>query len=262
MRMISVIPIALTVVSLAWGQDTPPAIVLPQPPEMVSAVIPVKTLSGDSFGRLVKLLSAFKANFSADDRLRTIVVFAPKDVVEQMKKVVQELDRPGSEAAMGRNIDLTLSFLRCSTKTPADAGPALSVELESVAKQLRANTQYKYVELWDVLPLRIQEGKPTGQTARLPGKGIWSGQGASPMTTVFVRPDSVVGEVGRRSVRFDAFKVEFRIPYTTQPGSHNFMDVLINTSGDFKEGQRAVLGKVGLDDDSAVFVVVALKVLD
>ena len=39
------------------------------------------------------------------------------------------------------------------------------------------------------------------------------------------------------------------------------MDVGLNTSGDFKEGQKTVLGKIGLDD-SAVFVVVALKLLD
>ena len=54
--------------------------------------------------------------FSADKNLRTIVVYAPKDVVEQMRKVVAELDRPGSEAAIGRNIEMTMTFLKCSTQ--------------------------------------------------------------------------------------------------------------------------------------------------
>ena len=42
-----------------------------------------------------------------------------------------------------------------------------------------------------------------------------------------------------------------------------FIDVGLNTAGDFMEGQKAVLGKVsGIDDESAVFVVISLKVLD
>ncbi len=233
-----------------------------QQPNMVSAVIPVKTLSGDAFSRLVRLLSAFKVSYSADDRLRTILVYAPKDVVEQMKNVVQELDRPGSEAAIGRNIDLTLTFLRCSIKAPAEASAPLPADLETVAKQLRTATPYKQVEVWDVVPIRIQEGKETNQSARLPGK-TFGVQGANPMAQIRLNPDAVSQRDGVRWVRFDHFNINFRIPYSTGPAP-NFalMDVGLNTSGDFKEGQKTVLGKIGLDDDSAVFVVVALKVLD
>src|ERR1019366_4262974 len=101
--------------------------------------------------------------------LRSIVVYAPKDVVEQMRKVVAELDRPGSEAAIGRNIDMTMTLLKCSVKAPAGATAALPADLESVAKQLRAATQYKDIEVWDVVPLRLQEGKVTEQSLRLPG---------------------------------------------------------------------------------------------
>ncbi len=237
-----------------------------QQPNMVSAVIPVKTLSGDAFSRLVRLLSAFKVSYSADDRLRTILVYAPKDVVEQMKKVVLELDRPGSEAAVGRNIDLTLTFLRCSIKAPAEASAPLPTDLEPVAKQLRTATQYKQMEVWDVVPLRIQEGKQTDQSARLPGKTLGM-QGYNPTVHIRLNPDAVSQRDGVRSVRFDHFNINFKIPHSTGGNGpsgtqFSYMDVGLNTSGDFKEGQKAVLGKVGLDDDSAVFVVVALKVLD
>src|SRR5207253_11241070 len=81
-----------------------------------AVIIPVKTLSGDSFNRLVKLLGVFNARYTADHKLRTIVVYAPKEVVSQMRRVIAELDRPGSEAAIGHNIEMTLAFLRCSTK--------------------------------------------------------------------------------------------------------------------------------------------------
>ena len=51
----------------------------------------MKTLSGDSFNRLAKLLSVFGAKYASDETLRTIVVYAPKDVVAQMRRVVAEL---------------------------------------------------------------------------------------------------------------------------------------------------------------------------
>ena len=122
----------------------------------------MKTLTGDSFDRLVRLLNVFnaQAQYSGDKNLRTIVVYAPKDVVEQMRKVVAELDRPGSEAAIGRNIEMTMTFLKCSTKASTGAS-TLPADLEAVAKQLRAATQYKDIEVWDVVPLRLQEGKVT-----------------------------------------------------------------------------------------------------
>jgi len=137
----------LLAASFLQAQEKPAEVVKQEPREAV--IIPVKTLTGDSFDRLVNLLGVFQAQLRADKNLRTIIVYAPKDVVEQMRKVVNELDRPGSEAAIGRNIDMTLTFLKCSVK-PASGAPTLPADLEPVARQLRAATQYKDIELWDI----------------------------------------------------------------------------------------------------------------
>lgn len=245
--------------SLLCAQDK--AAEKPQPP-LEAAIIPVKTLTGDSFNRLTRMLSVFNVRIQADDKLRTILVYAPKDVVAQIRKVVEELDRPGSEAAIGRNIELTLSFLRCSTKTPAQSG-TLPTELEAVAKQLRATTQYKDVQLWDIVPLHLQEGKDTEQTMRLPNT---QGGAQAPFATAQIRihPESVSRRDTGRYVRFYRMNIGFRIPYTVRDAAtYQFMEVGLNTAGDFKEGQKSVLGKVsGIDDESAIFVVVSLKVLD
>jgi hypothetical protein len=54
-------------------------------------------------------------------------------------------------------------------------------------------------------------------------------------------------------------KIGFRVPISTG----QFIDFGLTTSGDFMEGQKTVLGKVsGTDEDAAIFVVIALKVLD
>lgn len=258
----------LLAASLLQAQDKPAEVAKPEPREAV--IIPVKTLTGDSFDRLVRLLGVFGAQMSADKDLRTIVVYAPKDVVEQVRKVVNELDRPGSEAAIGRNIEMTMTFLKCSTRLIQPPPAALPADLEPVAKQLRAATQYKNIELWDIVPLRLQEGKEAEETLRLPSAGLPGG--FLSQATIRVRPDAVTRKDQGRFVRFGSLRISFRIPVVTgsfQAGGGppqpqiQYVDLGINTSGDFMEGQKTVLGKVsGAEEDSAIFVVITLKVLD
>jgi hypothetical protein len=237
----------------------------PPPPgvAMETAVIPVKTLTGDSFNRLIRLLGVFKtANLSGDEKLRTVVVYAPKDVIAQIRQVVDQLDRPGSEAAIGRNIQMTLSFLLCSNK-PGGPASALPADLEPVAKQLRAATQYKNIELWDVMPLRLQEGRQSTDSVRLAtpaGMVLPANQAA--MVMINITPESVTRKDNGRSVRFSDVRIGFRIPVGTS-GNFTFSDESLNTAGDFLEGQKTVLGKVsGIEASTAIFVVIDVKVLD
>ncbi|MES1262191.1 MAG: hypothetical protein ABUS49_10680, partial [Acidobacteriota bacterium] len=66
--------IAVMAASLLYGQDKP-AEVKTENWEAVN--IPVKTLTGDSFQRLLKLLTVFdnNARFAGDSQLRTISVY-------------------------------------------------------------------------------------------------------------------------------------------------------------------------------------------
>jgi hypothetical protein len=237
-----------------------------------AVIIPVKTLSGDSFNRLAKMLGVFQVKYVADEKLRTILVYGPPAVISQMKRVVEELDRPGSEAAIGRNIEMTMTFLRCSTKSQADSG-ALPTDLDSVARQLRSATPYKSIEVWDIVPLRLREGKETYQQLRLPTSN--PELPAIPMADLKISPEAVIRKESSRYVRFDHMNIGFRIPYATSPFKNtadnasplvstqfNMMSLALNTSGDFKEGQKTVLGKLSMEDETAIFVVVSLKVLD
>jgi hypothetical protein len=262
MRLLKVIVPVILAAAALYGQDKAPENKTPEKPaeaqptpDYDAVIIPVKTLSGDSFDRLVKLLSVFNARLQSDDKLRVIVVYAPKDVVEKMRKVVAALDQPGSEAAIGRNIDMTLTFLKCSTKasTPPSTVPA---DMEAVARQLRAATQYKDIGLWDTVPLHLQEGKDTMDFLRMPGGG-----GSGLTGEIQIHPEGVTRKDQGRYVRFSSLRFTFRMP--NGPPNSQYIQVGLTTSGDFMEGQKTVLGKLsGADDDSAIFVVVELKVLD
>ena len=255
--------ILLIATGLAFAQDKPaepkqetPADTARKEP-FEAEIIPVKTLTGDSFDRLMNLLSVFNAQVKGSATLRTIVVYAPKDVVAQMRRVVEQLDQPGSEAAVGRNIDMTLTLLRCSTKAPAADAAALPTDMESVGKQLRGATQYKDIQLWDVVPMRVQEGKDTRETLRLPG----SAGGPFTTSTITIHPEAVYRKDQGRYVRFANVRLDLQIP-STVAGFSNY-NVGLQTSGDFMEGQKTVLGKVSsTGDDDAIFAVITLKVLD
>lgn len=235
-------------------------------------VIHVKTLTGDSFNRLATILNVFDAHIRADESLRTIVVYAPKDVVAQMRHVVEELDTPGSEAAIGRNVEMTLTFLLCSTKASATA-KTLPVDVEPVAKQLRASTQYKDIQFWDVVPLRLQEGKETTEDMVMPSiDSITGGAGQPTLLTIRIVPDAATRKGQNWSVRFSKMTLNFRIPIATgtftgsdgKPQTQfSFQSLGLQTAGDFLEGQKTVLGKVsGGENDTAIFAVISLKVLD
>jgi hypothetical protein len=238
-----------------------------------ASIVVVKTLSGDAFNRLGRMLNVFGARYTVDEKLRTILIYAPKDVTAQMRRVIEQLDQPGSEAAIGRNIEMTVTFLRCYTSAP-EGTIALPAELESVAKQIRGATQYKTVQLWDVVPLHLQEGKDARHTFRLPTSPAVPN--ATSIGTMVIVPEAVTRKADGRYVRFSDLNINFRLPYLTNPtpqgqvppansgiNLYQWYEFGLKTAGDFKEGQKTVLGKVsGIDDESAIFVVIALKIQD
>lgn len=255
MRYLATLSAAILSLGLLPAQEKPAA----EPWE--SAIIHVKTLDGDSFTRLVRMLKVFGANTEADDHLRTIVVYGRPDVIAQMRHVVGELDRPGSEAALGRNLEMTLTFLRCSTKASMSAQP-LPPDIEAAARQLRSIMQYKDVELWDVLPLHLQEGKDTSETLQLPRTDP-SSDGPPPTASIGIRPESIYRKDQTRYVRLTTLNISMRIPYRSAPSAWSFADISLRTAGDFAEGQKTILGKLsGVEDGSAIFVIVTVKVLD
>lgn len=244
-----------------FGQEKPTEQKKPNQDSYEAEIITVKNLSGDSFNRLVVLLRPIHDRYQADEKLRTIIVYGPPNIVAQMRKVVEQLDRPGSEAARGKNIEGTITFLKCSTQTTTGGTP-LPTDMESVARQLKAATSCKNVELWDSLPVHLQEGKESRFDLTRPTPNMT----ALTKITVRATPDAVLHKDSSRYVRFSKLEIYFKIPYTTGPTTaqmFQYMDVGIDTAGDFKEGQKTVLGKLtGPENDTAIFAVVTLKVLD
>ena len=74
-----------------------------------------------------------------------------------------------------------------------------------------------------------------------------------------IRPDSATRKGAIWSVSLREMSLTFAV-YDIQEHFQNFG---LNTSGDFPEGQKTVLGKISeTENDGPIFVVVSLKVLD
>jgi hypothetical protein len=220
-----------------------------------AAIIPVKNLVGDSFNRLLNLLGVFNARYRGDADLGTIVVYGPHDVVAQMKQVIAELDKPGSVANLGHNIEMTLTFLRCSAPA-APGSESLPSDMQSVVKQLRATVSCPTAQVWDTVPMRLQEGKDALGNLDLPRPNPNMKKSS---VVIRMRPDAVFRREQARYVRFSRVDVTFR---STEPDGR-ISDFSVNTAGDFMEGQKTVLGKVsGLNGEESIYSVIALKVLD
>ena len=68
-----------------------------------------------------------------------------------------------------------------------------------------------------------------------------------------------------RYVRFKEVRIGIRVAVATGPvgsGKFQYLQLGLNTAGDFLENQKTVLGKVAGSDAQTIFVVVALKILD
>ena len=268
MHLRAVIPTILLTTTGLCAQDKPAEVPrLPPVVEQQAAIIPVKTLSGDSFNRLARMLSVFKVEYSADEKLRTILVYARPEVIAQIRESRRGTRPPGSEAAIGRNIEMTLTFLRCNA-SPQTASGELPADMEAVAKQIRAATQCKSIELWDTLPLRLQEGKVTEQNLRLPGS-LPEIPGAVTKGQLRIVPEAVTRkESGRlREIRDDENTITGAVydieKYTQLYGLVQLSGRIAQHRRRFQRRAETVLGKLsGAEDTGSTFVVVALKVLD
>jgi len=220
-----------------------------------AVIIPVKNLVGDSFQRLLNLLSVFNARYKGDADLGTIVIYAPHDVAIQMKHVIDELDKPGSVANLGHNIEMTLTFLRCSPSGAAGS-ESLPSDVQSVVRQLRATVPCAQAQVWDTVPMRLQEGKEGSGNLQLPQQAP---NVKKTSVAIRMRPDAVFRRDQSRYVRFARVDLTF---HSTEPNGQ-ISDFSVNTAGDFMEGQKTVVGKVsGLNGEESIYSVIALKVLD
>jgi hypothetical protein len=195
--------------------------------------------------QLMDLLRVFDASVRQNAEMHALAIEASPEAMHAIEDAIQKLDVP---SAMPKNIEMTI-FLLVATDSAAPAGGLVPPELDSVTTQLKTTFPFKNYGLLDVLTFRTRTGQPVSTTSA--GGSLQIGSATVSVIST-VRIASVSVESDGSTVRID--KMDSRYQWSGQ-------NLGIQTDLDIKEGQKVVVGRLGISHDQALFLVMMAKVL-
>ncbi len=221
-------------------------------PQMVQKLFILKY--ADPFG-IEGTLRVFGAAVVVNRAAHALAVSASSATMPAIEEVIQKLDVP---SAGPKDIDLTVYFLVAS-ETENAVGRPLPKDLDTVVVQLKGSFPFKSYGLKDVLNLRTRTGR--GAETSSAGGAVQIGQASAPIITQFKVNSTSVGPDG--TIRIDGLKSGSRMPVPTAGSgtpTWTYVDIGVNTDLDIKEGQKLVVGRVGISPDQALFLVLTARV--
>ncbi len=205
--------------------------------------------------RLVNLVQSRTVNIKIDPSAKFVVLQGQKVEVEGLEDLIKKIDVPPL------NIEFTFELVSGS-KTAGKVSD-FPAGLSGVAKEMKNLFGFQTVMLVDTVTMRTQEGKETGVNGPFPSpttdptapKGNYQ---------IDIRQAVANGIKGSRLVRIGLLRFNGKIAFSTAGNNqYQFSEMGISTGLDVKEGQRVVVGKVGMDSSSnPFFLVVSCKVVE
>lgn len=223
-------------------------------PQSVTKLVTIKHLQGREMGQALNLVRMFGVHVQ-ESELGVVAFSGSEAAVTAAEAALAKLDVPKSSGAE-RNAEVVIWVVAASSKFQADS---LTPALEPVIKQMRGIFQYPHYRILDTQIMR--------QRVNPPGVNRWRADVASQVahpskegstytctTTFLIEADPAAKTPG---FRFNDFT--FRCFY---PASPSLNQAFIHTDVDLREGQKAVVGKSSVGDDSAIFLVLTARQLE
>ena len=202
--------------------------------------------------KIANLLGIFAAHIVPNSELHALAVTAGPEIMPAIEDAIQRLD---VSSAASPNIELTAYFLIGSDGEGAPGG-ATPKELDSVVAQLNKTFPFKTYHLLDVLALRTHAGQTAGTTSNTGSLGA-----NLPGAINSFRIRSAALSADGTSVRLDKMQVGIRMP-TANPAGPQFSDLGLDADVDIKEGQKVVVGRLSVNKDQALFLVLTARVVN
>ena len=202
---------------------------------------------------LESMLRVFDATVVANSEMHALAITATPEAMRSIEDAIARLDTP---AAAPKNVELTCYLVVGSEGADAAAGP-IPKELDSVVAQLKNALAFKSYRVLDVLTLRARTGQMVTTTSSGGTMPVPGGTPQAVFTQLQVRSMSLAPDGS--TVRLDQIRTQTRVPVSTGSGSYNWQELVINTDVDIKEGQKVVVGRVGITHDQALFLVLMAK---
>ena len=248
----------LMLATLSWAAQDNQNTQSKPPDVIVQRLFVLKYASPEQVMNLVTELAGRPARWS--DQLRAIAVTAEKDAMAVIEDAIKQLDVP---SAAPKNIELTVNLI-VGTDAESSLGNSVPKELESVVAQLKGAFPFKNYRQVDQVELRTR----TGERAETRSEGAVVSKDSLPVyvpesgparpqattiTTSFNIHSAGLAPDGS-TVRLDGMEASIN-----WPGIAN--NLKLDASVDVKEGQKAVVGRIGVAHDQALFVVLTAHVV-
>jgi hypothetical protein len=205
--------------------------------------------------QLRTLLGVFDAKVQQSPELHAITVEAYPDAMRAIEDAIQKLDVP---SAAPKNVEMTV-YLLAATDAATPAGSAIPKDLDSVVSQLKNTFPFKNYGLLDVLTFRTRTGQRV-HTNSSGGSLLIGSRPVSILTSLDITSISVQGDGS--ALRVDRLNADLRVPVPSGADTQfNYQNLGIQTDLDIKEGQKVVVGRLGMSHDQALFLVMMAKVL-
>jgi hypothetical protein len=200
--------------------------------------------------RMCALLGVFGASLHPSTEMRALAVSAPPATMQAIEDAIGRLDVP---SAAPKSFDLTVDLVVGSDAENPVPG-SIPKDLDSVIAQLKGAFPFKNYRLLDILTLRTREGKRASTESWggiVQPQPVAQGQPGMAVISDLSVDSSSLGPDGA-TVHLDGVRCNTQVP----------QKLTLMTSVDIKEGQKVVLGRMGMTGQQALFVVVAVKVVE
>jgi hypothetical protein len=206
--------------------------------------------------QIATLLQPF-VKMQPNEDMHALAVEGDPSQVAVVEEALKRLDVP---SAQPKNIELTVYFLAGSAAAANTAGGPVPKDLDSVVAQLKNNFPYPNYRLLDALTVRTRTGLTADASSA--GTTVTIGTSSAPVINQFKIGSATIAPDGG-VIRIDHLKAGERIPIpVNKDGQYTYVDIGYNADGlDIKEGQKAVIGRLGASGDQALFLVLVAHVL-
>jgi len=186
--------------------------------------------------------------------MHTLAVTTMSNVMPAIEDAINRLD---VRAAAPKDIDLTVYLVMGGDGEMGPAG-AVPKDLEPVVAQLKNAFFFKAYRLMDTLTLRTRTGQRADTQSA--GGALQFGSTTKSVTTSFHINAANLAADGS-TIRLDGMSANCEIPVEISPGQFNLRNLKMDSDLDIKEGQKVVIGRMGIDRDQAIFLVLTARVV-
>jgi hypothetical protein len=208
--------------------------------------------------RVANLLQILGCCIRADSDLHALVVSTSPTGMAAIEDAVKRLDVPESAS---QDFELTAFYVVGGPDENPAAGapplPAVPKDLDSVIAQLKSTFPFKAYHLLDTLVLRTRAGRGASTSGTPSLRGCES----TACVSEFRIGSASLGPDGT-TIRIDNLHAGIKrlLPAASGLTQSNSVTLGIDTEVDIKEGQKVVVGRVGMQDNQALFLVLTAKV--